>query len=385
MDHLAVLLLELGGLLAGLSVVGLVARRLGLPTVPFILLGGLAFGEGGILPLTASLDFVEVAAEIGVVLLLLVLGLEFTSSELVASLRRHTPTGVVDLVLNATPGLVAGLVLGLGPAAALALAGVTWISSSGIVGRLLEDLGRLANRETPAVLSVIVLEDVAMAAFLPLLGVVLAGGGPVEALLGSVLAVSAVVVVIAMVHRHGHRLGRVLAHPDDEQVLFRLFGLTLIVAGVTQAVGASAAVGAFLVGIAVPSRFAARARSLLSPLRDLFAGIFFAAFGLATNPADVWPVLPVAALLAVVTAATKVGTGWYAAARDGVGTPGRWRAGTILIARGEFSIVIAGLAVTAGLTDVGSLATGYVLVLAVTGPMLARIVDPGSPGGSVPP
>jgi CPA2 family monovalent cation:H+ antiporter-2 len=327
MDHLAVLLLELGGLLAGLSLVGLLARRLGLPSVPFILIGGLAFGEGGVLPLTASLEFVEVAAEIGVVLLLLVLGLEFTSSELVASLRRHSPTGVVDLVLNATPGLVAGLVLGLGPPAALALAGVTWISSSGIVGRLLEDLGRLANRETPAVLSVIVLEDVAMAAFLPLLGVVLAGGGPVEALVGSVLAVSAVVVVIAVAHRHGHRLSRVLAHPDDEQVLLRLFGLTLIVAGVTQAVGASAAVGAFLVGIAVPSRFAARARSLLSPLRDLFAGIFFAAFGLATNPADVWPVLPVAALLAVVTATTKVGTGWYAAARDGVGTPGRWRAG----------------------------------------------------------
>ncbi len=376
MDHVAALFLELGALFLTLALLGLFARAVGLSPIPFVLLAGLAFGSGGLVPLDTAQPFVETAAEIGVILLLLTLGLEFTSTELVASMRRHTPSGVLDLVLNAPPGFVAGLMLGLPWPGALALAGVTWISSSGIIARLLGDLGRLANRETPAVLSVLVLEDVAMAVFLPLLGVAVSGGGPFQAVGGAALAAGAVLVILVAAHRHGHRLGRFLAHPDDEQVLLRLFGLTLLVAGLAQAVGASAAVGAFLVGIAVPPSFANRARAILGPLRDLFAATFFVAFGLSTDPASLGPVLPAALALAVVTTCTKLATGYFAALRDGVGSAGRWRAGAALVARGEFSIVIAGLAVTAGLADVGPVATAYVLVLAVAGPLLARFIGP---------
>jgi CPA2 family monovalent cation:H+ antiporter-2 len=82
--------------------------------------------------------------------------------------------------------------------------------------------------------------------------------------------------------------------------------------------------------------------------------------------------------LAVVTTLTKLGTGWYAAGRDGVAARGRRRAGTALVARGEFSIVIAGLAVAAGYAGVGPVATGYVLVMAVLGPVLARLVEPAA-------
>ena len=154
----------------------------------------------------------------------------------------------MDLLLNAPPGFLAGLLLGVSWPGALALAGITWVSSSGIIARLLGDLDRIANRETPAVLSVLVLEDVAMALFLPVLVVVLAGGGPARAAAGVALALGAVLLVLRAAHRHGHRLSRLLAHPDDEQVLLRLLALTLLVGGLTQALGASAAVGAFLVG-----------------------------------------------------------------------------------------------------------------------------------------
>ncbi len=376
MDHVAALLVELGLLFLGLSVLGLLARRIGLSPVPFVLVAALALGDGGLVPVENAEPFISTAAEIGVVLLLLTLGLEFSSAELFASFRRHAPSGLVDLVLNAPPGFVAGLLLGLPWEGALALAGVTWISSSGIVARLLGDLGRLANRETPAVLSVLVLEDLAMALFLPLLVVALAGQGPMSALAGVGLAVGAVALVLAAAQRHGHRLGRLLTHEDDEQVLLRLMGLTLLVAGLAQAMGASAAVGAFLVGLALPASFAERARTILGPLRDLFAATFFVAFGLATDPGAILPVLPAALALAAVTTATKIGTGWFAARRDGIGVPGRLRAGTALVARGEFSIVIAGLAVAAGLTAVGPVATAYVLVLAVAGPVLTRIADP---------
>ena len=375
MDHVAALLLELGLLFLALSLLTLLARRLGLSPIPFVLLAALALGDGGLVAIENAEPFLSSAAEIGVILLLLALGLEFSADELFGSLRRHAPSGLVDLLLNAPPGFVMGIALGMPWEAALALAGVTWISSSGIVARLLGDLGRLANRETPAVLAVLVLEDVAMALFLPLLVVALAGGGPLQAAGGAALAVGTVLVVLLAAQRHGHRLGRLLSSDDDEQVLLRLLGLTLLVAGLTQALGASAAVGAFLVGIAVPHTFAERARAILSPLRDLFAATFFVAFGLSTDPAAVLPVLPAVLVLAAVTTVTKFGTGWFAAAREGVARPGRRRAGAALVARGEFSVVIAGLAVTAGFSDVGPVATGYVLVLAVVGPLLARMVD----------
>ncbi|WP_211145646.1 cation:proton antiporter domain-containing protein, partial [Mycobacterium interjectum] len=183
------LLFQLGALLATLAVLGAVARRFALSPIPVYLLAGLSLGKGGLLPVAAAGEFIQTAAPIGIVLLLLTLGLEFSASEFAASLRHHLPSAGVDLVLNATPGAVAGWLLGLDGVAILALAGVTYISSSGVIARLVQDLGRLGNRETPAVLSVLVLEDFAMAAYLPLFAVLASGGGWVRAVAGTAAAV----------------------------------------------------------------------------------------------------------------------------------------------------------------------------------------------------
>ncbi|HSK55884.1 MAG TPA: cation:proton antiporter [Jiangellales bacterium] len=375
MDRTAALLVELGAVFVALSLLGALARLLRISPVPFFLLAGLAVGEGGVLPLGEAQTFVEIGAELGVVLLLFALGLEFSAAEFTQSLRRHAPSGLVDVLLNATPGLLAGLLLGLGWTGALALAGVTWVSSSGIVARLLSDLGRLGYRESPAVLSVLVLEDIAMAAYLPALAVLLAGGSVWQASAGSAVAVGVVLVVLWASGRWGEHLARRFTIDDDEQLLLQVLGITLLVAGLAQWLGASAAVGAFLVGLALSGRTADRAREVLRPLRDLFAAAFFLAFGLSTDTSAVLPALPAALVLALVTGATKVGTGWYAARRDGVGLRGRLRAGTALVARGEFSVVIAGLAVIAGVPGIGPLVSAYVLVLAVVGPLLARYAD----------
>jgi hypothetical protein len=119
------LLLELGILLLLLSVLGTVARRLSLTPIPLYLLAGLVVGEGGLLPVQAAGEYIQTSAKIGLVLLLLTLGLEFSGEEFAESLKRHVPSAAVDFVLNATPGAVAGLLLGLGPAGVLALAGAT--------------------------------------------------------------------------------------------------------------------------------------------------------------------------------------------------------------------------------------------------------------------
>ena len=377
MEVSVALLLELGVILIALTVLGSVARRFALSPIPLYLLAGLALGNGGIAPVPAAGEFVSTGASIGVVLLLLTLGLEFSIGEFGASMRRHLPSAWVDLVLNATPGAVAGWLLGLNAVGILAMAGITFISSSGVIARLLNDLRRLGNRETPAVLSVLVLEDFAMAAYLPVLAVLAAGGTWWQALLWMSVALAALGSAFAASYRWGHHVGRLISHPDDEQLLLRILGLTLIVAAVAEHLHASAAVGAFLVGLTLTGETADRARAVLTPLRDLFAAVFFVAIGLSVDPKDLLPMLPVALVLAAVTALTKVATGAYAARRDGVARPGRLRAGTALIARGEFSLVIIGL-VGETIGAVEALATPYVFILAAVGPVAARFA--GGPG-----
>jgi CPA2 family monovalent cation:H+ antiporter-2 len=367
----APLLLELGAILIALTILGSAARRFGLSPIPLYLLTGLFLGTGGIAPVPAAAEFVSTGASIGVVLLLLTLGLEFSLGEFAVSLRRHLPSAGVDLLLNAIPGAIAGWLLGLNGVGILAMAGITYISSSGIIARLLGDLDRLGNRETPAVLSVLVLEDFAMAAYLPLLTVLASGGTWRQALLWMAVALAALALAFLVSYRWSHQVGRILAHPEDEQLLLRILGLTLIVAAVAEHLHASAAVGAFLVGLTLTGTTADRARTVLTPLRDLFAAVFFVSIGLTVAPADLLPMLPAAVALAAVTAVTKIISGAYAARREGAARRGQLRAGTALIARGEFSLVVIGL-VGAGVGPLGAVATPYVFVLAIAGPLLTR-------------
>ena len=369
--------IELGAAIVGLAVLGRLASRWGFSAIPLYLLAGLAFGNGGLLPLNVSQEFVHIGAEIGVVLLLFMLGLEYTGEELGASLRTGLPSGLVDFALNFSPGFAAGLLLGWGTMAAVLLGGVTWISSSGVIAKVLAELGRLGNPETPAVLSVLVLEDLAMAIYLPLVSVLLVGRGLQEGLVSVLIALAAVGGVLFVAVRWGKPLSRAVAHQSDEIILLSTFGLVLLVAGLAQRLQVSAAVGAFLVGIAVSGPLVEQTHRTLAPLRDLFAATLFFFFGLEIDPATLPRVLPLAAGLGAVTALTKMATGWWAARRAGLAPPGRWRAGATLVARGEFSIVIAGLGVSAGLEPrLGPLSAAYVLLMAIAGPILARFVAP---------
>ena len=373
----ATLLLELGGILVGLAMLGRLAMRFGLPAIPLYLVAGLMVGEGGAVELVTAREFIEPAAEIGVILLLLLLGLEYSGSELMGALRTNSRAGGLDLILNFTPGVVVGMLFGWGVNGALLLGGITYISSSGIIAKVLDDLGTTGNRETPVVLSILVTEDLVMAFYLPLMAGLLIGGDPWEIGLEITLAVVAVVTALFVAVRFGPRVSAVMFTHSQEILLLTLVGVALFVAGIAEHLQASAAVGAFLVGIALSGPVEQSARELLAPLRDLFAAMFFAFFGLQINPADLPGVVAVAAGLAVFTAATKIATGWWSAARAGIGRAGRLRAGTTLTVRGEFSIVIAGIAVAEGVNaKIGPLAAAYVLLLAVGGPLLARAADP---------
>jgi len=378
MDQGALLLVELGAVVLGLGILARLASRLAISPIPLYLLAGLALGEGGLIPVVTSEEFIEVGAELGVIFLLLMLGLEYSAGELVAGVRAVAPAGLVDFALNFTPGFLTGLILGWGLVPALFLGGVTYISSTGVIAKLLKDLGWTGNRETPVVLSILVFEDLAMAIILPILAVLALGGTTGGALLTIGLAIGVLAAAIAFAYRQGDWLGNLVFHRSDEVSLLTVFGLTLVVAGLAEEVNISAAVGAFLLGIALSGEAVARADFLLSPLRDLFAAVFFVFFGLSTDPRQIPGVLLVAILLGAVTAATKLVGGRWAARRRGVGPSGQQRAGLTLVARGEFSIIIAGLAVgVPGAEDLPALAAAYVLLMAVTGPLAAKLADPG--------
>ncbi|MEV0675816.1 cation:proton antiporter [Actinosynnema sp. NPDC050436] len=378
MHDTAIALVQLGAVFFGLGLLGKVAWRIGISPIPLYLIGGLAFGQGGLIPLHGIEDFSHISSEIGVILLLLLLGLEYSAAELMTGLKRSWMAGVVDIVLNAAPGAIAALVLGWGPVGALAMAGVTYISSSGIIAKVLGDLGRLGNRETPVVLSVLVFEDLAMAVYLPILTAVLAGVSFVGGLTAVGVSLLAITVVLVIALKFGKYVSAVVDSPDPEVFLLKVLGSALLVAGVASQLQVSAAVGAFLLGIAISGSTAENATRMLEPLRDLFAAMFFVVFGLNTDPRSIPPVLGLAVALAVVTTLTKVATGWWAAQRQGIGKLGRARAGAALVARGEFSIVIASLTVASGAVDgeLAALATAYVLLMAVLGPVAARVVEP---------
>ena len=366
--------MELGGALLVLAFAARLATWLELSPIALYLLGGLLLGV--LSPARLTEDFVEVSAGIGVVLLLFLLGLEYSADELRTNLRAQAPAGLLDAALNFTPGFLAGLLLGWSVPAAIVLGGVTWISSSGIAAKALADLGRLGNRETPVVLSLLVIEDLAMVAYLPLIAALLVGSGALAAVESLAIAAAAAAITLVIALRFGDRVGRLVDHRSQEVVMLTALGLVLLIAGVAERLQVSAAVGAFLVGIAFSGEIASRTRDLLIPLRDLAAALFFLFFALQIDTGELPGVIGVAALLAVVTAATKLVTGWWAARAAGIGAAGRARAGAALVARGEFSIVIAGLAVAAGTEErLGSLAAAYVLLLALGGPLLMKYAD----------
>jgi len=372
-SYFSAVFIELGLAIVGLALLARLASRWGFSAIPLYLLAGLAFGNGGLWPLKFAENFVHIGAEIGVLLLLFMLGLEFSGEELKKNLRAGLPAGAADLILNFTPGLLTGFLLGWKPIASVLLGGVTYISSSGVIAKVLNELRRSGNPETPLVLSVLVIEDLDMAVYLPLVGVLLLGGGLAKIALSVAIALTAVILALVAAVRYGARLSQFASHESDEVILLTIFGTVLLIAGVAQRFQVSAAIGAFLVGIALSGPTAEQSHRLLGPLRDLFAAIFFFFFGLEIDPVTLVPALPLALALGVVTAATKVVTGYWAARRAGITKRGGFRAGLELIPRGEFSIVIAGLGAAVE-PSLGPVSAAYVLFLALIGPLLARLV-----------
>lgn len=388
---MATVLLEAGIVFAVLAVGGALATRVRQSVIPAYILAGLVVGPAA-LGLVETREFVELFRELGIVFLLFFVGLEFNLDRLVENRERVVRAGSIDLAVNAPVGFAVALVLGFSVFEAVFVAGIVYISSSAVITKSLLDLGWIADPESETVLSVLVFEDVVIAVYLAALAAVVGVGAGQAGVVTDVVTATglpapavrlalAMVVILALVMLAfvgTPVLERLLDVESSEQFLLVVVGAAVLVGGLALAAGVSEAVAAFFLGAAFGSTsHGDRIESVIASERDLFAAVFFFSIGLETDPRAVAGVVGPLAVLVVVTTASKLLSGYLGGRAYGLSTRRSVRTAVAMVARGEFSLVVAALAVSAGTTPelaetVPALAVGYVLVMSVLGTTLMR-------------
>jgi CPA2 family monovalent cation:H+ antiporter-2 len=371
-SNTALILVEMGGVLVLLGLISFIATKLKFSAVPFFLLIGLAFGNGGLIPLNLSDTFLDLGAEWGAILLLLLLGLEYTASELIGTMRERKSLALIDLI-NFIPGVIVALFLGWGFVGALLLGGITYVTSSGIATQFIKEARWQRLESTKRSIAVIVIEDLVLAPYLPILSAITSAVAVATGLISISTALIITGAALIFSARGGHIPFTPVLFGDTATLLLGVFGAALLASGLASLVGFSGAVAAFLVGLLLTGDIAIVARVRLAPLRDLFASIFFLFFGLTTDPRDIVEVLVPALVLASLGIASKFITAWWCV-RD-VNEPHKvTRAAALLLARGEFSIVIAGLGASAAFaTDLQALTIGFVIITAFVASWILRV------------
>ncbi len=368
----SVRLTEIGAALLVLGIVAFIANRLKFSVVPLYLLIGLAIGEGGLIPMSVSQEFLDTGSQIGAIMLLLLLGLEYSAYDLSKAFKERKSAGLIDFLATSIPGFILGLVLGWGVAGAFALAGITYVSSSGIAAQLIKEMGWRRSEVAKRATGILVFEDLALAPYLPLLTSVVLGVAVWSGFLSVAIALAITGLVILISFKGSSKLVKILDPSEPGGLLLTVFGAALLAAGLADLVGFSGVVAAFLIGLLLTGEVAETARARLSPIRDIFAAIFFLFFGITTNPADLPSVLPLALLLAALGIAGKYLVGWWVT-RDMTDRLSTWRATGFLIARGEFSMVIAALAAPIVLqVQLQALTLAYVIITAFAASIVLR-------------
>jgi CPA2 family monovalent cation:H+ antiporter-2 len=368
-------LLVLGLLFVVAYVLGRLGKFIGLPAIPVYMLVGLAASPfSHLLPVTISSPDIQLVAVFGLILLLFSLGLEFDQDEFYGNARALLISGGTRILINMAVGFALGLWVGWGTREALIIAGMTATSSSAIVTKLLIELRRLANRETPAILGIMVLEDVYLAVYLAIVSVVLDGASNAWAVAPRlVISFAFLVAMFALARWGGRVVSRLMQTKDDELFTILFFGLAVAFGGIGQILGVSNAIGAFLIGLVLgATRFRGRIEQFALPLRDVFGAFFFLNFGLALDVSTFHDVLTPVAVAVVVTLIVNTLGGQLIARLNHLSRAEGLNVSAMLQNRGEFVLILATLATAAGLDPrLTPFAGLYVLSMAIIGPVLA--------------
>ncbi|WP_217923163.1 cation:proton antiporter [Miltoncostaea oceani] len=365
-----------------LAAASVLAGRLGLSAIPVFIVAGIILGPSpGFPEIVEPSEGTELLARLGIVLLLFFLGLEFSLGRLTAARRMVIVGGLVDLVINGGLGIIVGVaLLGPGPEAIL-LAGLIYISSSGIVTRALFDLRRLADDETDLVLGILVFEDLAVALFLGVAAALATGEsvGGLEVAATAGLALGFVVAFLLVGRWAHHLFDRIGPRLDREQLLLGALAIAIGGGALGEAAGLSEAVGALLAGILLSgSEVRDQIEQNLLGLRDFAAAIFFFAFGLEVDLSQAGDAAPWLLLAVPVAVVGKLVAGYVAGRATGFTKRQSVNVGSAIVARGEFTIILANLAAAGVALDatfreqVSPFAGLFVLVTAVVGVVFMR-------------
>lgn len=379
MDHLV---LEVGLAVILIALVGLLAAKIRFSVIPFYILVGMAVGPHA--PVIGVLDFtfvdsaetIHFLGRIGVLFLLFYLGLEFSVGRLIKSGKNIAVGGTIYILINFTLGLLYGFLTGFSFAETMVLAGITTISSSAIVAKVLVDLKRTANSETEMILGIIMYEDIFLAVYLSVLsGLVLSN----ESSLGGVLlsatyALGFMLLFLIIGRKAAPLLNKLLNIRSNELFLLLIFGLLFFVAGLGETIHVAEAIGALLFGLVLAETdHMKRIEHLILPFRDFFGALFFFSFGLTIVPSElggaVWLTLGAVA----VTLLGNFIAGMLAGKTAGLSPKASSNIGLTIVSRGEFSIIVANIGVAASLDPkIQPFAALYVLILAILGPLLTK-------------
>lgn len=334
--------LQLGLIALALYLAAWASEKVRLSSVVGFIAVGLLLGPGGAVPLFSPTEVTALFAELGLLLLLFFMGLEFSLARFAEGGRATIVAGSVDLI-NAVVGVGLGLALGFGAWGAVFLGAATYISSSGVIAKLLSERDLVAYPEAERTLGVLVFEDLAMVVVLGGLGLATAGGSPWR--FAGVLAFLAAYALFLRYGRAG--LERLLSREGEALVLL-LLALVLLVSLGAKHLGFPEAVAAFLLGMVVSeSRHRERVEASLASWHGVAAAAFFFDVGLHVDLVAAALALPAALLLVVVGSLTQMVSAFFGGRLSGLSPRASVGHGLMLLPRGEFSLVIIGLAATA--------------------------------------
>lgn len=330
-----------------------VFQRLRLPVVLGYILAGLIIGPHVPVPLVAERATVETLSELGVILLMFSLGLEFSVRRLVRVAPIAGPAALIECSIMVWLGFVAARALGWSTRECLFAGAAIAISSTTIIAKVFDER-RIGGRVREFVLGMLVVEDLVAILLLTVLTLVATGKGLSAA---AVTAASArLALFLAALVGLGllvvPRLVRfVVRSRRGETTLVASIGICFAMALLAQAFGYSVALGAFLGGALVAESGEARTiEEPVQPVRDMFAAVFFVAVGMLIDPQALlrhWPAVMVMTVVTVVGKVVSVSLGAFLATGN-VHTS--VRTGLSMAQIGEFSFIIAGLGLSLGAT-----------------------------------
>ncbi|MGN7470850.1 cation:proton antiporter [Brevibacillus sp. SAFN-007a] len=379
MEHIV---FEVGLALALIAIAGFLSIKLKFSIVPFYILVGMVVGphapDFGLFDLRFidSAPLIEFMGRVGVLFLLFYLGLEFSVGRLIKAGRSIAIGGTIYIAINFTLGLLFGWAAGFPLKEMLIVAGITTISSSAIVAKVLVDLKRTANRETEMILGIIMFEDIFLAVYISIVsGLVLSGATSVGGVISSALIALGYMLLLIIVGRKlVPFLNRALNIKSNEVFMITVFAALFLIAGFSETIHVAEAIGALLVGlILAETQHMKRIEHLILPFRDFFGAMFFFSFGLTIDPLSLLGAVWLSIAAVIITLVGNVAAGLLAGRSAGLPPKASTNIGLTIVSRGEFSIIMANLGKAGALMDIlQPFAALYVLILAILGPLLTK-------------